>query len=71
VPLGIGSLDGSSKFIRSSGAYLSDYTQLHVVTEVGTLCSAMICEKLMECLRMALLRKHNADSATIKENIHS
>jgi len=44
-------VDGSSMFLRKSGAYLSVYTQLHIVTEVGTVCSALSCVKLMECLK--------------------
>jgi hypothetical protein len=55
-------VDGSSVFPRNSGAYPSDYTQLHSVTEVGAVCSALICAKLMECLKwlfyVHILQKH-------------
>jgi hypothetical protein len=49
-------VDGGSMFLRNIGAYLSDYTQLHIVTEVGTMGSALICAQLKKCLKMAVVR---------------
>jgi hypothetical protein len=48
-------VDGGSELLRNTGGYLSDYTQLHIVTEVGTTVRALICAQMMECLKTVVV----------------